>query len=157
MQDTVWRKILRSVNGSLVAIRDTLHVRSIAMILCVNTDFNLKYPGGGTECWRKRWASVSLAAFFEIIEEKTIALEFITGVHIPCYYWVSGRACSLIFSSSLWRTNSIPYSQFLRLRPLCCEDFFDKGGFSGLCCSSGPSSRSTNWSAISTTNVSKGE
>ena len=31
---------------------------------------------------RKRWSLVSLATFFEMIEEETIMLKFITGVHI---------------------------------------------------------------------------
>ena len=34
--------------------------------------------------------------------------------------------------------------------------FFDKRGYPAVCCSIRPSSRPTNWSAVSTTNVSEG-
>jgi len=62
--------------------------------------------------------------------------------------------------------NSIPYSQFLRLRRLCTDDWFflkirgnvrflRQTWLSCFCCSSGPSSRPTNWSTVSTTNVTR--
>ena len=65
--------------------------------------------------------------------------------------------------------NFIPYSQLLRHRRLCSEDsrfflkirgnvpFLRQTWLSCFCCSSRPSSRPTNWSAVSTTNVSEGE
>ena len=63
--------------------------------------------------------------------------------------------------------NSIPYFQFLRLRRLCSDNsrffikirgnvqFLQQTWLSCFCCSSGPSSRPTNWSTVSTTNVAK--
>ena len=74
------------------------------------------------------------------------------------------------FSQLLRVKNSIPYCQFLRwLARLSSEDsgfslksekmcgFFRQKWLSGYCCSSGPSSRPINWSAVNTTNVTEGK
>ena len=62
--------------------------------------------------------------------------------------------------------NSIPYSQFLSLRPLCSEDsdleemcdFFDKRGYPPPVVEAGHhGDQQIQWSAVSTTNVTEGK